>query len=154
MTMLGFKVNQAKSKFLDRKAVIDAVGKAGAASLAKAGGYVRTTARRLIKLGPKKARKSGQRHSLPGHPPWSIIGLLKDFIFFAFDFSTHSEVIGPAKLDKPGTAPATLEYGGDEKIFSGGKPVLGHYQPRPYMKPALELSLPKLPEQFRNSIKG
>ena len=75
-------------------------------AFSRAGGYVRTTAKRSIK---KRAGTSPK-----GEAPYSHSGLLKNFIFYQYDPRTESVIIGPEKISKPGmgTAPRALEHGG------------------------------------------
>lgn len=91
--------------FFDRQKVIDALGKARKASLSKAGGLVRTIARRSM----RKRRKP----SPPGKPPRVVRGLLKKFLFFGYEAGSQTVVVGPAALKPQPVAPATLEYGGN-----------------------------------------
>ena len=116
--MIDFRI---KEMFFDRKAVVSAVDRAARKVLEKFGSFVMTTARQSIKKAPYMFRKKrGQdrtdfstKISLPGHPPYSRIGLLKEGILFGYDPSKQSVVIGPAPLSG-GTAeaPPLLEYGG------------------------------------------
>jgi hypothetical protein len=91
--------------FLDRKPVIDALGKAVVKNLSKFGVFVRQAARSSI--------RKRKRPSAPGSPPSSHIGTLKRLIFFAFDPQTKSVVIGPEALGTSVSgAPEVLEHGG------------------------------------------
>jgi len=98
--------------FFDSQAVITRVDKTTRRVLAKFGSYVRTTARRSI--------RKRKRPSKPGHPPSSHTGLLKNFIYFAYDLYSSSVVIGPEILRGPGKgeAPSILEYGGRVSQFT------------------------------------
>jgi hypothetical protein len=91
--------------FFDRAAVIEAVGRANAQALSKAGAFIRRTAKGSIRKvkGPAK----------PGKPPHSHVGTLKDLIFFSFDSSTVSVVIGPTPFRGVAIAPRALELGGE-----------------------------------------
>lgn len=104
-----------KSAFFDAEKVIRAIGKARAKVLSKAGAFVRTAARSSI----KKSKKTSEPGSPPrGHGQQD----LKRKIFFAYDSSRDSVVVGPEKLNivffngsgKPasGTVPQVLEEGG------------------------------------------
>ncbi|MHB9070473.1 MAG: phage virion morphogenesis protein [Sedimentisphaerales bacterium] len=145
---------QFKKMFFDSKEVIAATDKAARSVLSKIGAFIRREAKSSIKPGGSK-----HKASLPGEPPRSQTGLLKRFIFFGYDTSTQSVVVGPAKLGgvKGKDAPHTLEYGGKAAIshqlsaFSSKKSV--NIAPRPYMGPALNKNLPKLPAMWANSIK-
>ncbi|MHB1158233.1 MAG: hypothetical protein ACYC26_15520 [Phycisphaerales bacterium] len=138
--MIGFDIKQL---FFDKPAVIGKVDRATRKVLSKFGAFVRTTARHSIR--PRK------KPSPPGSPPSSHTGLLKKFIYFGYDPSKRSVVIGPVRLSEQGRgeAPHLLEYGGVWRI---GKKV-AHYSPRPFMRPAFEHEKPKLPAMWAGSIK-
>ena len=105
MAGLGFKVDQAKRLFFDRKAVTDQVDKAERGVLSRFGAFVRWNARRRI----RKRKKVSQ----PGQAPSSRTGLLKRLLYFVWDPSSRSVVIGPAALnggDRDGAE--MLEKGG------------------------------------------
>lgn len=161
MIRFGFKVSQAKGLFFDRPAVMRSMDRKTRYVLASFGGLVRTTSRRSI-----RRRKSDS--SQPGSPPFSKTGLLRDHIYFAAEPSRRNVVIGPAKLNKPGDVPALLETGGSvtRRVFAiekGGKTELRSsrkappkrvaYEPRPYMKPAMDKSLPKLDGLWQQSVR-
>lgn len=120
--MFGFKIDQSKSFFFDVPRVIKAMDETSRRGLSKAGAFVRRTAKGLI----RKVGKSG-KPSQPGNPPKSRTGVLRDFIFFAWDPSARSVVIGPAKTNQvffngagqpvKGTVPEVLEYGGSIGIL-------------------------------------
>lgn len=89
-------------------------------ALARAGGYTRSIAKRSI----KKANSA----SAPGQPPRSHRGLLKNFIFYNYDPSTKSVIVGPEKVVRPGLTagtPKTLEYGGTAPGEDHRPPKLG-----------------------------
>lgn len=123
-----------KKLFLDRPAVIRAVGAARVRALTRIGGRVRTVARRSI-----RRRRAVSR---PGSPPSSHVGTLRDNIFFSYDTASKSVVVGPAltataRRAQPlggSTVPSLLEVGGEAK--RGTRGLL--YRPRPYMGPALD----------------
>lgn len=120
--MFRFKIDQSKSFFFDVPRVIKAMDAATRSGLSKAGAYIRRSAKGLI----RKVGKSG-KPSQPGNPPKSRTGVLKDFIFFAWDPTARTVVIGPAKTNQvffkgsgqpvSGTAPEVLEYGGQIGIL-------------------------------------
>lgn len=111
-------------------------------------GYIRTVARNSM----KRIKKPSQ----PGQPPHAQTGLLKDFLFFAWDASTASMVIGPAAFKPSPEVPALLEEGGNEvahvRIGKRWQRKTITIAPRPYMAPALELSQDKLPEFWAKSV--
>jgi len=169
MIALDFKA--AKANFLDSPAVLARVEKNERRTLARSGGFIRTTARRSI-----RRRK---RVSQPGEPP-SAHAASGDFaslktIFFAFDFRTRSVVIGPVGLNihhyyqgklSKGTVPEVLEKGGTIGIrekrmkatryreagrwrtgrrkprpWEETRVRLATYAPRPFMAPALQVAI-------------
>lgn len=110
----------AKNWFFDRAKVLALVEKKRLRVMRQAGGFTRTTARRSI-----RKRKAA---STPGNPPSSHSDLLKDFIFFAYDPSRDTVVVGPTPLNwihfqvaggraEPGLIPKTLEHGGSYRVI-------------------------------------
>ncbi len=141
--MIGFKVDKIKGMFFDRPKIKSAIDKATKNVLSKFGAFVRTTAKQSI--------RTRKKISAPGQPPSSHTGLLKRFIFFGFDPVSRSVVIGPSKLNQKNTdAPEKLEYGGIVK----GKKKRVKMAPRPFMTPAFEKELPKVPDMWRNAVIG
>lgn len=182
--MLRYKVNEVKSNFIDRKAVIDQVGKAQAKNLMFGGGLIRKIARNSMRAAPRgklkkiqelfvrlaharggKARKAlleqvrklQHEASAPaGQPPRTVLKLLKDMLFFAFDSSSKSVVIGPAKLNRRGEdVPSILEEGGTETIRGkhSGRIKRLKIAPHPYMGPALKKAQPRLASAWADSVK-
>ncbi len=155
MFSLDFKA--AKEGFFDREKVMAAMDKATIGALSKFGAFVRQRAKSSI----RKRKKS----SKPGQAPSSHVGLLKNLIFFSYDATAKSVVIGPTLINKPTGAPATLEYGGEAEIEGhqfrtrAGKRVYEKTSkrvsiaPRPYMGPAFETEKTKAAELWKNSIR-
>ena len=152
--MIGFRIDKAKGMFFDRRAVMSAADQATRRVLSKFGAYVRR--------GAKSSIRKRKRASLPGRPPSSHTGLLKRFIYFGYDPSRRSVVIGPARLNTTvGDAPPALEYGGSTRIVTrrwvrGRRvPVIQRtrIESRPFMGPAFEREQPKLPAMWADSIK-
>ena len=90
--------------FFDREAVVEAVGRAGAKALSKAGAFIQRRAKSSI--------RKRKRASLAGEPPSSHVGTLRNRIYFSFDPSSRSVVIGPTPIGPVGIVPPTLEFGG------------------------------------------
>jgi len=162
--------NQFFSGFLDRGAVTDAIDKASIRNLMRMGGNLRTIARRSMRVrkGPSE----------PGNPPNAHTRLLRDNIFFAYQFDTSSVVVGPALLKekmihvpKGQTVPEFLEFGGTlmvREFNDRGRWIRSRYlnppagaktrkrsvevKPRPYMGPALELSQSRYADIWRDSV--
>lgn len=162
---------RVKEMFFDKPAVLKRIGEARKKNLSKAGAFIRTAARGLI----RKSKNS----SKPGKPPRSHTGLLKDFIFFSYDARTDTVVVGPAllrtrrELHAAGTVPQILEKGGailarqvrrKGRWFTAGEKRWRNTAPderrvhtlsiesRPYMGPAEAKVRDRTPEVWRNSI--
>lgn len=138
-----------KLEFFDSAKVERAVGRARRRALSKAGAFVRQSAKTSI----RKRRGSAP----PGKPPHSHEGSLRRLIFFGYDRSTDSVVVGPVPF-RAGTAPRALEFGGPTVVQRRrrGRVVRRRtrIEPRPFMAPALERETPNLPKAFRNSVRG
>jgi hypothetical protein len=132
-----------KRFFFDRKIVVEAVNKATLKALSNAGAFIRTRARSSMR------RRKGI--SSPGQPPSVHAGQLKDRLYFAYDPSARSVVVGPERYAKA-EAPPLLEFGGT--ATRKGKPA--QYRPRPFMAPALqaEVKAGTIPQQWANSIRS
>ncbi len=147
--MIGLRAGQAKGLFFDSKKVMAATTKAERRVLSRFGAYVRRSARSSIRRRKKP--------SAPGQPPSSHTGLLKRFIFFAYEPRRRSVVIGPARLNqKTGEALPALEHGGQVRIVSrrkGARRRIVRIRPRPFMGPAFEREKPKLSAMWRDSIR-
>lgn len=134
-----------KNFFFDREAVRRAVAPAKIKVLSKIGAFIRKSAQTSMRY-TKKAR------SKPGEPPRAhkqFGALLRRLIYFGYDPSTDSVVVGPIRA-KGGKAPNLQEFGGRARW--GGKMVT--LPARPFMAPALAKEEPKLPSYWSNSIKG
>jgi hypothetical protein len=136
--------------FFDSKKVIAAVDKAERRVFSRFGAFVRRTAKSSI----RKRKRSAE----PGRPPSSHTGLLKRFIYFAYEPASHNVVIGPIALSgKIGAAPLALEHGGRSKVATRdrGRRVVrtSMVEARPFMGPAFEKEKPKLPSMWRDSVR-
>jgi hypothetical protein len=142
--MIGMKIN---SLFFDQPAVVRTTDRATRRVFSRFGAFVRRSARSSI-----RRRK---RTSSPGQPPTSRTGLLKRFIFFGFDPTKRSVVIGPARLNGSGRgdAPSLLEHGGTTTLRRRGQRHRVHFRGRPYMGPAFDKEQPKLPAMWRDSVR-
>ena len=144
--MLGFRIDTVKGCFFDSHKVLAAVGRAERQVLSRFGAFVRRSARQSI----RKRKKVSER----GKPPSSHVGLLRRFIFFAYDAHRRSVVIGPVRLTRtPGDAPRALEYGGSSQVNRKGKPRRIVVAARPFMGPALEKEKPGLSAMWRDSVR-
>lgn len=146
---------QMRGVFFDSDLVLRTVNKTKRKLLSRFGAYLRREARQSI----RKRKKMSE----PGQPPSSHKGWLKQHIYFAWDSSTESVVIGPIQLGR-GTAPAALEHGGPSLAFRRFKKANGqwvteireipHIRPRPFMRPAMARILPKFAGLFKGQIEG
>ena len=156
--MIGVDFKQARNFFFDAPAVAKAVGAATRRVLSRFGAFVRTSAKDSI----RKRRGA----SAPGEAPHSHTGLLRRFIFFAYDPAQKNVVIGPVRLrGMVGDAPAALEHGGRSTVIRTrfrrreGVNVRERRRQdvlvaqRPYMGPAFRKNLPALPAMWRDSVR-
>ena len=145
---LGMTLKDMKAGFFDRAAVINATDKATRSALSKFGAFVRRTAKFSI--------RTRDGFAPPGSPPHSHVGHLRANIFFAFDQNTRSVVIGPSLLNGKAykdTAQA-LEYGGTFLRRSRTGARMARYRARPFMVPAFDANISKLPGMWRDAIKA
>ena len=145
--MFDLRLKEAKAGFFDRQLVMAATSRAERQVLSRFGAFVRQRARTSI--------RSRRAISAPGLPPSSHVGLLKQFILFAYDPAHASVVIGPVRLNAKtsGDAPRLLEYGGSALRTRQGKLVRCQYRPRPFMAPSLAAEIGRLPPLWRDSIR-
>lgn len=148
-----------KKLFFDRAAVVNSADKAAVKELSRFGAHVRRRVKSSIKAAPKRektARKrgligeAGHYVSSPGDPPLSHVGGIKDNVYFGYDPSARSVVIGPVVFKGRARGARALEQGGDSEDSRGR---IISVRARPYMKPAFLAELPKVPAQFKGSVK-
>lgn len=148
--MIGFTLSEAKGLFFDAREVQDAATRAERKVLSQFGAFVRTRSRTSI--------RKRQAPAPADSPPSSHTGLLKRNIFFVFDPTWHSVVIGPVRLNgKRGSAPEALEHGGTSVAVVGSKENRHteriEIDARPYMGPAFAAELPGVPSLWANVIR-
>lgn len=162
-------------RFIDRPAIDRAIRRSKKQPLVKGGAFIRRAARSSIKkvARPKKGfsknkavrarQQSRLRDPSPaGTPPKSrsTEPNLRT-IFFVWDPAVESVVVGPVVLanrstDRP--AGDIHEHGGRAviKIRNGRrgkvKRIRANYKPRPFMGPALQETIPKVPQLTKNFI--
>jgi hypothetical protein len=143
--VIGMTFNAAKGSFFDREKVKRSVDAGTRRVFSKFGAFVRQRAKTSIR------KRKGT--SPPGQPPYSHVDLLRKFIFFAYDPSRQSVVIGPTLLKEGSEAPRLLEHGGQTvRATKQGARRLRH-RPRPYMGPAFEQEKKQLPALWRDSVR-
>lgn len=146
--IVGFRsVRDAKNGFFDRAAVMGAMDVTARKVLSKFGAFVRRSAQFSI--------RSRKGFSAPGSPPHGHTGLLRKFIFFSWDNNRRSVVIGPAKLNGRASNDAlrALEFGGRFARRGRAGTYTAKYPARPFMGPAFNANLPKLPGMWANALK-
>lgn len=165
--------------FFDQQAIIDKIGAAKAGALSTAGAMVRGFARRLIReprrislaemteeeraafqASLRKARREGRprpkrrfANAAPGKPPFNKSGLLKDNILFGYESRKQTVYSGPIMIGGLRTA-RLLEHGGRANLKgSDGKWKNMRFRGNPFMQPALEQAIPKIPPLFKDVLK-
>ena len=120
----------------DGHKVIAAVERGNLVALRRAGAYIRKAARNRV--------SQSEHSSIPGSPPNTRRGLLKNSLLFGVEKGSTTVVIGPAKTFI-GTSMRAHEFGGRYKKQ--------RYPKRPLMGPTLENSVSKLPKMWENIVK-
>lgn len=138
--MIQFGIRQVRAAFFDQAAVRTALDAGTRKALSKFGAFVRQRARSSIRTRKKS--------SPPGQPPSSHEGSLKRLIFFAYDASAKTVVIGPVPF-RAGEAPSLLEHGGTA-VKKSGRPR--RYRGNPFVLPAARAELPKFPDLLRDMV--
>ena len=158
MDVAKFKLN-----FFDAKAVTDPVDRAKKRLLSRVGAFTRTKARQSLKYGTgvsppgrppivhrsigftRKKKSKGVVTQQPASP-------LRELLFFAYDPSADSVVIGPAIGGSHTGAPEALEWGGSTRVVRHGRTVTIRIGARPTVTPALETEAPKAIATLKDSL--
>ena len=177
MGSLKVGIRDAQGSFFDRASVLRQVDRARARVFSKFGAFVRTRARSSMRPARQKslsemsreeivvyeervryAEKHGRdkpkrpaASSAPGEAPRVQLGFLKQFLYFAYDDESKSVVIGPAKLNRDGEAPLTLEEGGSVRLWNGRTVTI---EARPYMRPAFLAETENVPALWAGALDG
>lgn len=180
------QIANIKRLFFDQRAVVSAMDRAAAWVLKRFGAITQSRAKASIKpasgsttvLLPVPGRSrleavSGPTPAAAGQPPHGESrSPLRRFIWYAYDPSARSVMIGPVRLTRTraqrvGNAPEALEYGGASVHAGvvywttgprGGAhrhkgDVRVNIRPHPFMRPAFEKTRDKdLDKLWRNSI--
>jgi hypothetical protein len=144
MSMIRFNM---KAFFFDRASVTDMVDKSAKKGLGYFGGVVRKIAKRSI-----VEAKNWFDHSRAGNPPKSHVGTLKRMIYYAWDPDHRSVVIGPELFSPMSGAPENLEHGGT--AFIRRKKRVVRIAKRPFMQPAFDKEVEKLPDYIAGTLRG
>lgn len=99
-----FSIQKSKLWFFSGERVIRLITVGQVRALSKIGAFVRQRARTSI-------RKSNSP-PVPGQPPRSRIGTLRNLLYFAYDPDAQTVVVGPAAVGVA-EAPRLLEEGGE-----------------------------------------
>lgn len=157
----------AKNWFFDRDRVIKGMDRATKRALSKIGAFIRRSARSSMR------KRNGP--SRPGMPPNVHTGLLKDRLFFAYEPTSKTVVVGPEALSSSSTVPGLMEFGGtvvtkskrwlpaglkrgtSGRFTSGGLVTVEagsslDYAARPFMGPALEKNESMIPKAFEDAL--
>ncbi len=113
-------LNMKTRMFLDRPEVERMIGRVAVQELKKTGAYMRAIARNSLKYPSKKRGEASQPGQVPlVHRPYGgAESPLKRLLFFEYDPSTKSVVIGPAIFPQASGAPNTLEFGGQVRRYN------------------------------------
>lgn len=121
--------------------------------LARAGGYVRSIMKRLIKRVSSGYPVAPRGRSAYSHGPRH---LLNNSILYQVDLADHSVAVG-ADFDIVGLGGMFQEHGGRRRVKNkvvrpDGGLVMANFPKRSFAQPALDKALPYLPESFRNIL--
>jgi len=177
---MAYDITTKVRVFFDSSQLEGRLSRATKNTLSKFGAYVRRAARSSMRPArrqqlremtseererhnrQKKANKAAGRNppkrrwasSKPDEPPRVHIGDLKKYLFFSYDLSRESVIVGPVpRSGAEPDIPRRLESGGRTVSSFGrnrGKSI--NVAPRPYMQPALDKELPKLEPLWRDRI--
>lgn len=144
-----------KRAFFDREGIIKAVEAKERRVLIQVGSFVRRTARSSIRTRrrPTKGKRGRKtKPSQPGEPPISYEKHGIKRIFFYYDKATASVGIGPELFDSK-DVPGLLELGGPGTIedHRTGQSIRAHFQPHPFMEPALEANRREILDAFERN---
>lgn len=173
MFTLDFKA--AKEGFFDREKVLRALDKARLKVFKEYGRKVRARAQKSLAYADRpsapgqpphahrsrtvvrRSKKTGEvlRSKKTGQARKRSLSFLREYIYFSYDTSTRSVVIGPAKLSGVvgPDAPKALEYGGPSTVQGRGGPRRATIAARPFMHPAAAAEQPGLPALWRDSVR-
>lgn len=137
--------------FFNRPTVIEALEWKYRRVMAKLGGYVRTTMQRSMRhrerpSKPYKEAPTAWRHGTGGE------GALRALTEFGYDANDHTLVVGPQLITSPTlplggkTVPQLLNEGGEAFVTRFGNRTLARYEPRPFVKPAVDKGINKFRE--------
>ena len=145
----GSIISRVRTEFRETRALLERLDRATRKALVNQGMFIRGVAKQSMST-------SSPHPSPPGKPPRVVTGLLRNFLFWAYDPTAASVVVGPAAFRANATVPCILEEGGDEmahvKVGTKWQNKVVHIAARPYMAPALVISQQRLPEYWANNL--
>ena len=116
------------------------VERAKVRGLSRAAGAIRLTARRSI--------RERKKASAPGKPPHTHdMRVLKESRIYNVDYMIPNAIIGPGYLRMRDIA-AVHEFGGKRVVKGKSR----RYLKRPFMGPALDINLHKIPKAFEGTL--
>ena len=137
-----------KSLSFDTRLIRNKADRATVRGLFQQSGYILKIARNSM-----KRVSDPKRYAPAGTPPYAHKGQIRNLMAFAVNPWSKSSVIGPQKFGG-NRAPNVSEFSGvvhrRRKGQTGRVPC--HYRPRPFMRPALDASLPKFAGRWASSI--
>ena len=145
-----------KKLFFDRTGVASRVHEKRRITLNRAGGKLRTIARRSISYTKWNGTKT--KRSKAGSPPKAHVpsrGFGIKLIIYHYDNTSDGVIIGPvgSNRGRAGMPPVTsvLEHGGPIKVFSlrTKRPKLISQAPRPFMGPAKAVYEKSYPKEWK-----
>ena len=160
---MAVNLSGLNTSFFDSAEVLRMVDKKTIAALSKFGAFVRQRAKSSIKY-----KKTGI--SEPGKPPFAhkssgftrqktnkktgktttqSLSPLRELLFFAYDRSSKTVVVGPVPFRGKSTAPGLLERGGTGIVQRSGRRKKAKFRARPFMRPAMLAEAPKFASFFR-----
>lgn len=188
MVRFDYQLTSFKGTFFDRHKVTDPVERMWRRNLSRFGAFVRQRSKTSIRYS-KRPAPAGQpphahrtatkakKNKKTGVVKVQPVSLLREFIFFGYEASANTVVIGPAllrgtrsKTTSASTIPELLEHGGEAQIEQdkqvGWKSVgreripitarstkPARYSPRPFMRPAADKETPKFMASLKDSVK-
>lgn len=165
---LEVTIRGVRASFFDSEKVLAAARKGTARGLAKCGAFVRREAKSSIRYSaksaapgqPPKAKRKGLTRTTKKKDGTSVtrsVSPLKELIYFAYDASSGSVVVGPAdfknKAKKAYRVPTVLEQGGTVHTRTPKGLRSARYPGNPFMAPALRRVQGKFPALFQDLLR-
>ena len=157
-------MDSKRSRMLSDKDWDDIIRPAEADALEKAGAYMRQRMKWML------SKRKHPNRSKPGQPPARRHGLLWAKVRYGYDPEANEVLVGPMFMSKPHrgvwtidqpTIPATLEFGGRERVLAkeydlpwGWLPPnrVVYIRPRPFARPTLKKTRAQVRQMFHDMI--